>query len=71
MEVIVIIQKLGKHGDKTPVVFLDPAEGQKRWEEIKEEFKTDKNAQLYYDCELWRGEPQNLDRVDYVEGHYV
>ena len=71
MEIVVIIQKLGKHGDRTPVVFLDLAEGQKHWEEIKTEFNHDEDAQRYYDCELWRGEATSLRLVAYLKGHYT
>ena len=71
MEIIVIVQKLGKHGDKSPVVFLDLQLGQRRWEEIKVQIEEDRDFQLYCDCELWRGDPTNLDMVDHIRGHYT
>ena len=71
MEIVVIIQKLGKHGDKTPIVFLDLTEGQKHWEEIKELYLSDKEIQLYCDCELWRGEATSLMLVACMKGHYT
>lgn len=71
MEIILIMKKIDKQDVKTPVVFLDLAEGQKYWEEIKFQTAEDNGAQLYCDCELWQGEPKALEMVDHFQGHYV
>jgi hypothetical protein len=71
MEIVLIIKKIDKQDVKTPVVFLDLAEGQKYWKSLKNRTAEDKKAQLYCDCELWQGEPKALQMVDNLSGHYV